>query len=113
MAKAVFEARAGEKVFAERVTGDCWKSPKQTISRQVSGKVYFTDQHIAFMASGLIGTESVSWEIEMKDIQSVKTCMTPPFFPFGVLITMKDGEKYKLALMKRGKYVDWISQHIS
>ena len=48
MAKAVFEARAGEKVFAERVTGDCWKSPKQTISRQVSGKVYFKNCKYAF-----------------------------------------------------------------
>ena len=86
MAKPVFEARAGEKVFAEKATADCWKSPKQAISRQVSGKTYLTDQRVVFLASGLIGTESVSWEIEMKDIASVKPCMTPPFFPFGVFI---------------------------
>ncbi len=113
MAKKVFEARAEEAVFAERVSADCWKSPRQTISSQVSGKIYFTDQRIVFMASGLIGAESVSWEIEMADILSVKTCMTPPCFPFGILITMKDGSKYKLGVIKRGKYVDWISQHIS
>ena len=113
MAKKVFEARADETVFAERVSADCWKSPRQTISSQVSGKIYFTDQRIVFMATGLIGAESVSWEIEMADILSVKTCMTPPCFPFGILITMKDGSKYKLGVIKRGKYVDWISQHIS
>ncbi len=113
MAKPVFEAREGENVFAQKATADCWKSPKQTISRQVSGKTYVTDQRIVFLASGLVGTESVSWEIEMKDIASVKACMTPPFFPFGVLITMKDGSKYKLAYMSRKKYIDWISQHIS
>ena len=26
---------------------------------------------------------------------------------------IKDGEKYKLGIMKRDKYVDWIKQHIS
>ena len=113
MAKQVFEARPGENVFAEKVTADCWKSPKQTLSSQVSGKTYLTDQRIVFLASGLIGTESVSWEIEMKEIAKVKTCTTPPFFPFGILITMKNGDKYKLSILKRKKYFEWISEHIS
>ncbi len=113
MAKPVFEPKAGEEVFAEKVSADCWKSPLQTIGRQISGKVYFTDKRIAFLASGLIGTASVSWEIEMKDIAKVKTCTTPPFFPFGILITMRDGAQYKLGILKRAKYFDWISQHIS
>ncbi len=113
MAKPVFEARTDETVFAEKVAVDSWKSPRQAIGRQISGKGYFTDQRIVFLASGLVGTASVSWEIEMREIRSVETCMTPPCFPFGVLITMKNGEKYKLGITKRGKYVDWISQHIS
>lgn len=113
MAKPVFEARTGETLFAEKVSADSWKSPKQVIGRQISGKTYFTDQRIVFLASGLVGTASVSWEIEMKDIQSVETCMTPPCFPFGIMLTMKDGEKYKLGIMKRNKYVGWIKQHIS
>ena len=113
MAKPVFEARTDETVFAEKVSADSWKSPKQVIGRQISGKTYFTDQRIVFLASGLVGTAGVSWEIEMKDIQSVETCMTPPCFPFGIMLTMKNGEKYKLGIMKRDKYVDWITQHIS
>jgi len=113
MAKPVFEAKAGEEVFAEKVSADCWKSPRQVGGRQISGKAYFTDQRIVFLASGLVGTASVSWEIGMGDIASVKTCMTPPCFPFGILIAMKDGSQYKLGIMKRGTYVDWISQHIS
>lgn len=68
MAKAVFETRVNETVFAEKVTADSWKTPRQVTGRQVSRKAYFTDQRIVFLASGLIGTASVSWEIEMKDI---------------------------------------------
>ena len=83
------------------------------MGRQVSGKGYFTDQRIVFLASGLIGTESVSWEIEMKDIASVRTRTTPPCFPFGVEITMKDGRVYLLGIMKRDKYVEWLNAHIS
>ena len=113
MENPVFEARAHETVFAERVTADSWKTPGQLTSRQVSGKIYFTDQRIVFLASGLIGTASASWEIAMKDIRSVAACMTPPFFPFGILLTMNDGCKYKIGIMKRSKYIDWISQHIS
>ena len=113
MAKPVFEAQTGETVFAEKVAVDCWKTPGQAVGRQVSGKGYFTDKRIVFLASGLIGTAGASWEIQMKDIQSVKTCMTPPFFPFGVLIETKDGAKYKLGILKRNKYVEWIMQHSS
>lgn len=113
MGKKVFEIRDGEEMFASKVAGDCWRMPKLTISRQISGRYYFTDQRIAFLASGLIGTESVSWEIEISDIEKVETCTTPPFFPFGILITMKNGEKYKLSILKRKKYYEWISEHIS
>ena len=112
MEKKLFEVRENEEILANHVSGDCWKMPQLAISRQISGKYYFTNQRIAFFASGLIGTKSVSWEIEIKDIASVKTCMTPPFFPFGILITMKNGDKYKLALMKRKKYVNIILEHI-
>ena len=60
VAKLKFEARANETVFAEKVSVDTWKTPRQTISRRVSGKAYFTNQRIVFLASGLIGTASVS-----------------------------------------------------
>lgn len=113
MAKPTFTLRTGEESFAERVSADCWKMPQVIGKRQVSGKVYMTDQCIAFLASGLIGTASVSWEIEMKDIASVRTCTTPPCFPFGVELTMRDGNVYLLGIMKRDKYVTWIKEHIS
>ena len=113
MAKPTFAPRPGEEMFAQKVGCDCWKMPQVVGKRQISGKLYMTDQRVAFLASGLMGTASVSWEIEMKDIQSVETCMTPPCFPFGIMLTMKNGEKYKLGIMKRDKYVDWIKQHIS
>lgn len=49
----------------------------------------------------------------MKDIDKVKTCLTPPFFPFGILITMKNNDKYKLSLFGRKKYYERILDHIS
>ena len=49
----------------------------------------------------------------MKDIASVRTCTTPPFFPFGIEFTMRDGKVYLLGIMKRDKYVAWIQEHIS
>ena len=107
MGKKLFETKKDEQLFAGNVAGDCWKMPKFTINKQVSGRYYFTDKRIAFLASGLFGTESVSWEIEMKDVASVKGCLTPPFFPFGVLITLKDGSQYKLAFLSRKKYLDF------
>ena len=113
MAKPTFTLRTGEESFAERVSADCWKMPQVIGKRQVSGKVYMTDQRIAFLASGLIGTAYVSWEIEMKDIASVRTCTTQPCFPFGVELTMRDGNVYLLGIMKRDKYVTWIKEHIS
>ena len=109
----VFETREGEQIFAEKVTADCWKTPKMLSSKQVSGKAYFTDQRIAFFASGLIGTKSASWEINMADIAQVKPCMISMFFPFGIMIILKNNDKYKLSIMKRNKYIDWILQHIS
>lgn len=113
MIKKVYEVKEGEQLFAEKVAGDCWKMPNLSINRQVSGKYYFTDKRITFLASGLIGTESVSWEIKIEDIATAKTCLTPPFFPFGILIQMKNGDKYKLSILKRKKYLEWIVKHLS
>ena len=113
MAKPTFTPRENEEIFAQKVAADCWEMPQVLGKRQGSGKAYFTDQRIAFLASGLVGTASVSWEIEMKDIASVRTCTTPPCFPFGVEITMRDGKVYLLGIMKRDKYVEWLNAHIS
>ena len=113
MAKPTFEPRSGEEVFAQKAGCDCWKMPQVVGKRQISGKLYMTDQRVAFLASGLIGTGSVSWEVEMKDIASVRTCTTPPCFPFGVELTMKNGDVYLLSILKREKYFTWIQEHIS
>ena len=47
MAKKVYEVKQDEQLF-KKVSGDCWKMPKLSINRQVSGKYYFTDKRIAF-----------------------------------------------------------------
>lgn len=111
MTKQILEMQNGEELFA-KVRGDCWKSPKHFATRQISGKFYFTNQRVVFMASGLIGTANVSWEINMREIQNVCTCLTPPCFPFGILITLQDGSKYKIGILKRNDYVNWINQHL-
>ena len=93
MAKAAFTPNANEQVFAEKVTADCWEQPGR-FKKQVSGKAYFTDQRLVFLAGGLIGTESVSFEIPMNEIASVEPCLSPPAFPFGIKIKLKNGDKY-------------------
>ena len=113
MAKPTFDPRPGEEIFAQKVGCDCWKMPQVSGKRQISGRLYMTNQRVAFLASGLIGTASVSWEIEMKDIASIRTCMTHPFFPFGIEITMRDGKVYLLEILKRNKYFTWLNEHIS
>lgn len=85
--------------------------PQLIVDKQIAGKAYFTNQRIAFFASGLIGTARYSWEIEMVDIDRIKPCRIF-LFPLGILITMKNGDKYKLSIMKRNKYIDWISQYM-
>lgn len=112
MKKKTFALNENEQLFAGNVVGDCWKMPNFTGSRQISGKYHFTDKRIVFLATGLIGTGSASFEIDLKDIATAKTCTTPPFFPFGILITMKNGDKYKLSILKRKKYFDWITERI-
>lgn len=113
MGKKTFTLRDGEQLFADKVGGDCWKMPNVIGSKQITGKYYFTDQRIVFLATGLVGTDKVSWEIEMKDIEAVKTCTTPPCFPFGIFVTMKNGDQYKLSILKRAKYFEWITQHVA
>ena len=47
MGKKLFETKKDEQLFAGNVAGDCWKMPKFTINKQVSGRYYFTDKRIA------------------------------------------------------------------
>ena len=96
-----------------KVAADCWRQPAVIGKRQISGRAYFTDQRVVFLASGLVGTDKVSWEIALSDIQTVSPCLTPPFFPFGVKMILKNGDTYLLGIMGRNKYVQWISEHLS
>ncbi len=76
-------------------------------------KSLFHRQRVVFLASGLVGTDKVSWEIALSDIQTVSPCLTPPFFPFGVKMILKNGDTYLLGIIGRNKYVQWISEHLS
>ncbi len=112
MNKTQFVFAENEYVFARWVSADCWKMPQVIGNRQVSGKISFTNQRIIFLASGLIGTQKLSWEISMREISAVKPCLTPPFFPFGIEITLKSGDLYRLGMLNRKKYINWISQNL-
>ena len=57
MAKPVFETRANETVFAQKVSADTWKTPNQTLNNQISGKFYFTDQRITRSEERRVGKE--------------------------------------------------------
>ena len=112
MAKATFTSKEGEKVYAQKVAADCWRQPAVIGKRQISGRAYFTDQRVVFLASGLVGTDKVSWEIALSDIQTVSPCLTPPFFPFGVKMILKNGDTYLLGIMGLKKHELCIAEHV-
>ena len=113
MAKATFTAKEGEQVFAQKVAADCWRQPAVIGKRQISGRAYFTDQRVVFLASGLVGTDKVSWEIALSDIQTVSPCLTPPFFPFGIKMILKNGHPYVRAIWGPNTSAKVFSAHVS
>lgn len=113
MAKAEFIARDNEQIFAERVSADCWNMPQVMGNRQISGKVYFTDQRVAFLASGLIGHKKrAAGRLKCRTSQSSRPAQRP-LLPLRHPDHDENGDRYKLGIMKREKYVDWLLQHIS
>lgn len=83
------------------------------IFNQVRGCYYFTHEKIIFTS----GWGTHSFAVKYSDILSIEKSFVGPFMPFGVTLTVNEGEKdtlakakYKLSLMSRGKWIDYLSK---
>lgn len=89
--------------------GDCWER-FLFINLQTRGYYYFTKKSLIFIG-GLGGTE---WAIPYKNIQDIKKYFICFFIPTGIKISAYNKKnklkKYRLSLLKRNKWIDFIEQ---
>lgn len=102
--------RPGESLFAD-CKGDTWRTPESILSKQVSGRFYFTNQRIAFRTWGPF-KNSVAYDIEVRDIASLEKYTINMLIPTGIKINLHTGALYKISVMKRNKYIEYLSQYI-
>ncbi len=107
-----------EKVELE-VSGDYWGEMEflGLLEKQKSGKFWFTNERILF-STGAFGIYSKPFFIiNYSDIESIEKCNIGPsfikFIPTGIQINMKDGKKYKISVLKREKYMEFINNKIA
>lgn len=101
--------REGENVI-EQMKGDYWEKQFLCFYSQSRGKYWLTSERILYK-----GGWGTNLELPYSDIAEVKKCMVGPFIPFlptGVKVTLKDGKSYKLSLMGRGKYIEFIQKQL-
>ena len=112
MNKTQFVFAENEYIFARWVSADCWKMPQVIGNRQVSGKISFTTLDRVFLASGL-SAHRTDWRSPCGRSPRRQALPDPDvFFPFGSEITLKSGDLYRLGMLNRKKYINWISQNL-
>lgn len=100
---AAIELNANESLLKE-IKGDYWEGA--IFSSQKPGKYFFTDQRILFY-----GGFATVLELSYSEIASASLCNVGPllkFMPTGILVTMKDGKKHRLSILKRKELLELI-----
>lgn len=97
------ELHSGEQII-KTVKGDCWEVPFG-IYGQVPGKYAFTNQRVRFMGNGIMQALRMEFEIIYEEIDAIETFTVGLFFPTGIKVWMKNGDKYLLSLLKRKEYI--------
>lgn len=100
----------GESVIAT-AGGDCWETPFMPHS-QVPGRYTFTNKRILFEGNGIIEALRVKFEIPYSEIDLIEPYLVF-IFKTGIRVYMKNGDRYRLSLRKRQKYMDMIKEYIS
>lgn len=115
MAKQVeLQLLEGENIEKEKVKGDYWHGGLGlAFQSQTHGIYFFTNKRILFKPTGLFTGTEMLFTLDYKEIESIKTCQVGIFIPTGILITMKDKKKYKLSLLKRNTWVEFIKSHMA
>ncbi len=104
------DLRPNETII-EVTKGDLWVG-WSFASKQNRGRYTFTDQRVIFTPTQLLAMGS-DIEFNYSDVESLEKCSIGPFLPFGVKVITKQGEKYKLSLMKRDKWIKIINDRMS
>jgi len=105
-----FQLLPGEEII-KTASGDCWETPSMFKS-QVPGRYTFTNQRIIFEGNGIIEKLRVKFAIPYLEIKTIEPYLVV-FFKTGILVWMKNGDKYRLSLRKRQEYMDLIQSHIN
>ncbi len=103
------ELRNNETLI-EVTKGDLWVG-WSIFSEQKRGNYTFTNQRAAFTPTKLLGMGS-NIEFEYNDVMSLHKCSIGLFFPLGIKVVTKQGKKYKLSLLKRNNWFDFIQERI-
>lgn len=100
---------SAEDSIEETEKGDYYPSSMN----QVRGSYYFTHEKIIFIS----GWGTHSFAIKYTDILTIEKSFVGLFMPFGVTLTVNEGEngslaraKYKLSLLGRAKWIDYFSK---
>ena len=103
------ELQEGEVVEKE-VQGDYWEKLFLFMYDQKRGHYWFTNQRISFQ-----GGFVTALDIPYSEIASVSECCVGgliPFVPTGVKVDTKDGNSYKLSVLKRKEIIEFIQSKI-
>lgn len=111
---AVMGLNENEKVELE-VSGDYWQKVVLFVEQQKSGKFLFTNERILFYW-GKPEKVTPLISIPYSEIGKVEKVSVGPafikFIPTGINITTRNGVVYKLSVLKRDKYIDFINEKL-
>lgn len=102
----LFELIEGEEIV-EIVKGDHWEKGLLG-KKQKSGEFAITNKRLLFKGTVLASCDT-DIKIDYNEISSIDTSMTPPCFPFGITVSLANGDKYQFAVLKRKRYYDLIT----
>lgn len=99
------------EVLEKEIASDYWECLLFIMISQTRGTYYFTNQRIAFR-----GGFSKKVDIQYSDIESIQKCCVGGlirFVPTGIKVTMKDGKKHYLSVVKRKEIMELIQSKIN
>ncbi len=105
-----FELNPGETSI-EVTKGDLWVG-WTLFASQKRGKYTFTDQRVIFKPTQLLALGS-DIAFDYSDIACIEKCTIGPMLPFGIKVTTKQGNKYKLSLMKRDYWIHFMQERMA
>lgn len=94
--------------------GDYWEKILLFYS-QVRGTYYYTNEAVCFVG-GFAGT--TNWAVKYKDIRQIDKCLIGLFMPFGVRLHFYDADKdkirkYKMSVLKRDRWIKFLTERMS